>query len=120
MKTNEEKLSLTNLLQGAVVERFDIVLQDVLDNVHDLNCDADAVREINVKIKIKPSLDRDLIAYAANVVPKLAPLSSVVGKAEVGKDVKGNGEAYEIIPFVQQELPQNVTPLKDERKTGND
>jgi hypothetical protein len=116
MKTNEERLSLTNLLQGAVVERFDIVLQEVLDNVHNLNCDADAVREITVKVKIKPSLDRDLIAYSANVVPKLAPLSSVVGKAVVDKDVKGNGVAHEIIPFIQQELPQNVTPI-NERKT---
>lgn len=116
MKTNEEKLSLTNILKGAIVERFDIVLQEVLDNIYDKNCDAEAVREITVKVKIKPTPDRDLIGYAAQIIPKLAPLSSVIGKAVIDKDVKGNGEAHEIMPFLQQELPQNTIPFKDEKE----
>ena len=109
----EDKLSLANLAKGAVIERFDVVMQEVLGNIQDINTDAEFIREINVKVKIKPSPERDMMMMITQVVPKLAPLSSLLARAFVSKDVKGRGEAHEIHAPTQQDLPQNVTDINE-------
>ena len=49
MHTNEEKLTLSNLGNGAAVELFGIELRRVLKDVMDPNTDPKAVREITLK-----------------------------------------------------------------------
>lgn len=113
MKTNEENLSLENICDGAAIERFDIVLQDILNNILDVNTEADTVREIKLTVKIKPSPDREILSIAFQVVPKPAPLSPLFTNAFIDKDVKGNAEAHEFSTPVQQELPKNVTKIEE-------
>ncbi len=116
MQTNPEQMCLENLAGGALVERFDIVLHEALDNIHDVNRDAEFVREITMKVKIKPAPDRERLAIGFEVTPKLAPLSAVITTAVTGKDIEGNSEAYEMKSYRQQPLPMNnVTPI-DERR----
>ena len=104
MKTKEVKVSLANLCNGAVIERFDHVLAEILENVKDPNTDSDVVREINIKVKIKPDLDRDSVVFAFQITPKEAPLSSMIGIAELGRDAEGKMIAHEIERPVQMNL----------------
>ena len=97
MKISEEKLSLANISQGAAIERFDLALGEILDNIQDPNTDPEAVREINLKVKIKPNELREMAAIVIEVVPKPAPMTPVLSAALLDKDVKGRGDAREIV-----------------------
>lgn len=45
IKTNEEVLSLSNIAGGGAIERFDLELKDIWNNILDPNTDATAKRE---------------------------------------------------------------------------
>lgn len=55
---SETLLGLENLKDGAAVEMLNDELQRVLANIQDVNTDSKQVRELNLKIKIKPSEGR--------------------------------------------------------------
>ena len=112
----KDKMSLTNIGNGAAVERFDIVLKEVLENMQDINTDVDFAREINLKVKFKPNIERQMGVIGITVTPKLAPLSSVVTYASLVTDIEGP-EAYEVEAPKQMSLPiGNVTPIKKEKE----
>jgi hypothetical protein len=56
---DEPSVSLQNLGGGAAIELFDLELQKVLENISDENTRPAVVREITLKVKIKPGDDRD-------------------------------------------------------------
>lgn len=59
---------------GAVIERINYQISRVLDDIQDLNTAAEAIREVTVKLKFKPSVDRTdaIILIKANA--KLAAM----------------------------------------------
>jgi len=114
MRTKDEKVSLKNLAKGAAIERFDLELKKIITNILDVNTDADAVREITLKVKLKPSEDRDFVAIGFQVTAKPAPLSAVFTKAFLDRDVQGQGEAFEFQPHQEPDLPINVTSITKE------
>ena len=65
--------SLDQLMDGGVKERFNNALAKVWDNVYDPNTNPTAVREITMKVKIKPSERRDAASFSVDIMPKLAP-----------------------------------------------
>jgi hypothetical protein len=118
MKTNEEKISLSNICGGSAIERFDLALGGILDNILDPNTEAIVTRELILKVKISPNLDRELANISFQVISKPAPLSPVFATAVIGKGIRGEAEAHELYKPKQQEIPNNVTSL--ERKVKND
>ena len=101
---NEEKLSLTNLEGGAAVEMFDIALQKVLENIHDINTSAGA-REITLKVKVKPmDENRSIIVYAITCPAKTCGQEPVKGvadlKIEGGRLIAtGRSQKQDNLPF---------------------
>jgi hypothetical protein len=92
--TKGEPITLANLANGAAVEKFGIELQRVLDNIVDPNTKADAVREVILKVKIKPNDKRELGAVSIETGVKLAgdaPYETTVQFGSVG----GKGRAEE-------------------------
>lgn len=81
----ETLASLGSLARGAAVERFDDALARVVENIVDPNTDADAAREITLKVKFKPNKSRTMAAFEIKCDPKLAPPSSVGGSIFVGE-----------------------------------
>jgi hypothetical protein len=55
--TEEDRASLLTLARGAAIERFDDELQRVLNNIVDPNTGG-GVREVTLKVKIKPDANR--------------------------------------------------------------
>ena len=108
-----EKLSLATICDGTAVERFDYELQKVLENINDLNTDAEATREITLKVKIKPDENREMLKTEMSISSKPAGLSPVASIGMMGKDIHGNAEAHEYPRPKQQEIEfgENVTPM---------
>lgn len=71
---NEEQVSLSTLASGAAVERFDHELQRVIDNIADYNTDPKAVREVSLKVKIRPNDDRSFSVVEIIATSKIAPI----------------------------------------------
>jgi hypothetical protein len=72
-----EGITLATIRGGAVEERFQVVLDEVLRNIEDPNTDAKTVREISIKILIKPDETRMMGAVAIKVGSKVAGIRSL-------------------------------------------
>ena len=71
------QVSLLQLAEGAMGERFDHEFERLLDNALDPNRDAEAPRTIMLKVSLKPNEKRNGGHLEMTVASKLAPLSAV-------------------------------------------
>lgn len=116
-----ERVSLSNLGEGAAIELFDLELQRVLDNIIDENTSPGVVREVNLKIKIKPDQDREWGSVQIAATSKLAAVTPYPTQIIIGKD-RGQGVATEHNPkqlSMRQQLAarkasENVVSIKGE------
>lgn len=69
-----ESVSLATLANGVAVERFDYELNRVLENIADYNTSATAMREVTLKIKLKPNEERSFSIVDIHASSKLAPI----------------------------------------------
>lgn len=105
--TNDDKTSLERLAQGAAIERFNDELQRTLNNIVDPNT-ADGVREINLKVRIKPDENRKTAEVSVSCSSKLQHARGVKTRFYIGKD-RGLGVAFEHNPNqMQLELDKNT------------
>jgi hypothetical protein len=86
----KEKVSLATLGGGSAVERFDHELQKVLNNIADFNTPPEAVREVTLKVRIKPNQDRDFTSVQIITTSKLVPIRPEATSFYIGSD---DGEA---------------------------
>lgn len=100
----EKGISLDTLNQGAAVERFNMALQEVLDNIQDPNTEPKAARTVTLKCTIKPDDDRGVGNIKIEVVAKLAPVAPFDVRVFLGCDKDGKGYASEYHPN-QQTIP---------------
>ncbi len=100
---NEERISIANLKEGAAIERFDLALQEVLDNIQDPNTDAKKVRTVTLKLSLQPDDDRNVGKYTVSVISGLSPVKPFAGNLFMGRDRTGRGHATEAVSR-QQDL----------------
>jgi hypothetical protein len=111
--TNIQIVKFENLSNGAAIERANLELVKVLENIKDPNTSLKVCREINVKIKIKPSDDRSAGAVTIQATSKLAPVSEHMTQVYFGEDNAGNQEMSEVVqPTLFPEDFGNITPIK--------
>jgi hypothetical protein len=111
-------VSISSLGGGAAVQLFQVELQKVLDNIVDENTKPDAMREVTLKVKIKPDPDRDYAQVAISCTSKLAPMAPFGTNFFIGKQ-RGKGVAQEHNPkqkglFAEPESPVSVVPKQQE------
>lgn len=70
---SRELKSLDQLMDGALVERFNAALRQAMENVYDMRTDANKVRTINLVFKFKPNERRDAAEMTADVKVNIAP-----------------------------------------------
>lgn len=117
-----KKVSFANLANGAAIERADLEIERVLKNIQDVNTSARVAREVNIKIKIKPSDDRGAGEITIQATSKLAPVTEHVTQVYIGKDTTGTPEMSQIIEgdlFDQASANPNVTPMTKKDGTTN-
>ena len=81
-----EKVKLSNLQHGIVIDMFDEEFGKVLKNIADNNVKPDATREICIKIQIKPDKTRQTAVTKIDVTSKLAPVKSSDGMMFIGTE----------------------------------
>lgn len=96
--------SLDELMDGGVRERFNDTLARIWDNVFDPNTDPNVMREITMKIKIKPSERRDAAAFRVDVIPKFAPPLSLSQTVMLSQRDNGSIIATEITNQIPGQL----------------
>ncbi len=68
-------VKLNQIGMGALEELFQEELEKIVQNIHDLRTKPDAIREINIKLKFRPSKEnRGLATLETTVSSKLAPV----------------------------------------------
>ena len=77
-------MSFDNLAGGALAERFEHVLEQVLRNMQDPNTKATTVRKITLTVSLKSDEERELVDITHDVSAKLAPLKSYPTKGYLG------------------------------------
>lgn len=106
MFTKDEKISLTNLRDGAAIEMFDFELQRILDNIVDPNTNPKTKREVVLKVSITPDENREIGDIEITCTPKLAGQKSAMAKIIIGRTGK-KGEGRELVT-AQQGLFQDT------------
>jgi len=92
----DEKITLETLAGGAVEERFNDALQEVLANIIDPNTDYKAKRKIQMTVTFNPREKRDFSVIDCGVKVTLAPQKSVETAIYIGRNGKGQAVAAEM------------------------
>jgi hypothetical protein len=79
-------LTVSTLEGGAVIERLEAALKEVLNDCGDINKLPDSVREIACKIKIKPDETRTILMIGIDVNTKLGQRYPVMARAFFDED----------------------------------
>lgn len=116
-------LKLETLQNGAVLEAFEVELQNVLDNIQDPNTKPDGAREVTVKLKFKPNKDRNYTSLTYSVTSKLQASEPGEVPIFVDRDRKNKrATAVELISADenpdQERLPgvdEKVTPINQQQ-----
>jgi len=116
----EQPVTLYTLAGGALGELFDREMERVSADILDLNTEADAVRTITIKVKIKPDENRSFGAVGMFISSTLGAPKGVASMMYFGRK-NGRAVAVENVP-AQKELfdPLGPRPVVDfvNRETG--
>ena len=88
-----EKVSLEQMVGGALQEQFTKAFDRVVDNLHDPNTSFKEARKIIIELKFTQNEARDDVSCAVSVKEKLAAQAPMQTAFMVGKNLK-TGEMY--------------------------
>jgi hypothetical protein len=91
-----DKLTISNLAKGALVEQFEGELEKVLGNIVDPNTAAMKVRKITMVLEIKPNEHRTMADIKFHTKSSLIPANAVSTAILINKDTSGNVAAAEL------------------------
>ncbi|MCC8182512.1 MAG: hypothetical protein LIO45_06020 [Clostridiales bacterium] len=72
-----EPTSIIQMARGAVIERIDLEMLRVMENIQDLNTEPGKARQITVKVSFKPDNSRENIKVSYQVQSTLAPAAPI-------------------------------------------
>lgn len=109
--------SLDELMDGGVRERFNDALRKVWANIFDPNTSPKNVREIQLKVKIKPNKRLDAADFNVEVTTKLAPpeplsqtvMLQLVGDGSIVATERTNQIAGQLDIDGNESIPKVVT-----------
>ena len=91
----EKMINLETLADGALAEKVNIALKEVLANIADPNTEWKTKRKLTVDITFQAQEDRELALLDIQTKTKLAPPKSVGTRIVIGTDGKGGIVASE-------------------------
>ncbi len=123
--------SILEMARGAIMERVDIEIPKVIENIMDPNTKPTKAREITVTLTLTPDETRQVVALDSTVKLKLIPYNPVRTNLYITDAADGDGyTVVEITPdipgqmrmFGQDEEPPAILrlykPDKEERKNA--
>ena len=119
-------LNLSTLKDGAIQEQFELEMNQVLKNIHDLNTDTKKKRQVTITLDFTADDARSVITMNHTIKSKLAPQVSVGTTLVTGKDFEtGQIEARELksgVPhqaFLDVETGQVLDDVGNPIETSN-
>lgn len=109
----ENMINLETFADGALAEKVNMALAEVLSNIADPNTEWKAKRKLTVDITFVAQEDRELALLDIQTKTKLAPAKSIGTKIIIGTDGKGGIIASEF----GKQVPGQSTMRVDE-ETG--
>ncbi len=109
----EKMINLETFADGALAEKVNMALREVLTNITDPNTDWKTKRKLTLDIKFSAGEDRELAMLDIVAKTKLAPAKPLSSKIVIGTDGKGGILASE---FKNQIPGQSV--LRVDEETG--
>ena len=115
---------LDELMDGALTERFNQAMDEVMKNVADPNTDPRAKRQIKIVIDVVPNERRDTASFKTHVESKIAPKAAISNVVFIHVNDDGSISATEGTNQVpgqlamdgsEQELP-NVLQFNSQKK----
>lgn len=106
----EKMINLETLADGALAEKVNIALKEVLGNIADPNTEWKTKRKLTVDITFQAQEDRELALLDIQTKTKLAPPKSVGTRIVIGTDGKGGIMASEF----GKQIPGQSTMRVDE------
>ncbi|EPS48165.1 replication terminator protein [Clostridium botulinum] len=110
---NEKMINLETFADGALAEKVNMALKEVLTNITDPNTDWKTKRKLTLDIKFSAGEDRELAMLDIVAKTKLAPAKPLSSKIVIGTDGKGGILASEF----KNQIPGQSTMRVDE-ETG--
>lgn len=90
-------LNLSTLNEGALQEKFEYEMQNVMENILDKNTDPTKKRSVTLKIDVIPDKERELLVLSCSSQSKIVPREETTTKVLFGRnDQTGYLEAAEL------------------------
>lgn len=86
-------LSLQEFVGGALQEKVNVAMREVLSNMQNPDTAWKPKRQINIKLSFTQNEDRDDASVEVSVSTKTAPISPMITRMLIGKDLQ-SGEVY--------------------------
>ncbi|MDU4597487.1 MAG: replication terminator protein [Clostridium sporogenes] len=109
----EKMINLETFANGALAERMNQALKEVLENISDPNTEWKPKRKLNLEMKFTTGEDRELAEVEIVAKTKLAPKESVSTKIIIDKNLDGEVLATEF----KKQIP-GQTYMKVDQETG--
>ncbi|EJE7236585.1 replication terminator protein [Clostridium botulinum] len=106
-------INLETFANGALAERMNQALKEVLENIADPNTEYKPKRKLNLEMKFTTGEDRELTEVEIVAKTKLAPRESVSTKIIIDKNLDGEVLATEF----KKQIP-GQTYMKVDQETG--
>jgi hypothetical protein len=102
-------VDLSKIAQGAVKEKLNKAVAEVVNNILDLNTDATKSRGINIKLNFKPNDQRNTVGLTVAVKSTLAPDIEAGTTLLIGREASGQVAAGELMSGVpgQEYIDEN-------------
>lgn len=107
----ENMINLEDFAEGALAEKINIALKEVLENISDPNTDFKLKRKLNLEMTFSSGEDRELAEVTILAKTKLAPNKPIAAKIVIGTDGKGGILASE---YKKQVPGQSIMRVDDE------
>ncbi|MCR6516302.1 MAG: replication terminator protein [Clostridium chrysemydis] len=91
----ENMINLETFADGALAEKMDFALKEVLGNISDPNTDYKKKRKLTLELTFVSGEDRELAEVSISAKTKLAPNKPIATKIVIGTDGKGGVLASE-------------------------
>jgi len=106
----ENMINLETFADGALAEKVNMALKEVLANITDPNTDYKVKRKLTIDMTLESDEARELTEISIIAKPKLAPSKALSAKIVIGTDGKGNVLASEY----KKQIPGQSTMRVDE------
>lgn len=99
-----QEKSVVEMAQGAIMERVDLEMGKIIENILDLNTRATEKRKLVISLEFSPDDKREIVQMATTAKCSLAPASPIQTSLYVSDEGGGTVNVVEMVPNIPGQL----------------